>query len=122
MREKIKHFSYSAFKTRQRLASLLSSFFHNRMQMTARPDSSLSLYLSTAASQKKKRSPKKNDKMKAMVDKIKHLQRSLHAKNAQLKQSDEQLARVQAEYLRYRVAVETVARKALAGVNDNKTS
>jgi len=33
------------------------------------------------------------------------------------------VARVQAEYLLYCVAVETVARKALAGVNDNnKTS
>ena len=67
--------------------------------MTARPGSSLSLFLSTATS--KKKPPKKNDKMKAMADKIKHLQRSLHAKNAQLKQLDEQLARVQAEYLRY---------------------
>jgi hypothetical protein len=56
--------------------------------------------------------------MKAMSDTIKHLQRSLHAKNAQLKQLDEQLARVQAEYLLYRVAVETLARKA-RGVNDN---
>ena len=85
---------------------------------------SLSLFLSTGAGPKKNKSPKKNDKVKAMADKIKHLQRSLNAKNAQLKQLDEQLARVQAEYLRYRVAVETVARKALAdGVNDNnKTS
>ena len=81
------------------------------------------IFLSTATSKKKKQ-PKKNDKMKAMADMIKHLQRSLNAKNAQLKQLDEQLVRVQAEYLRYRVAVETVARKALiGGVNDNnKTS
>ena len=60
--------------------------------------------------------------MKAMSDKIKHLQQSLHEKNVQLKQLDEQLVRVQAEYLRYCVAVETVAMKALAGVNDNKTT
>ena len=58
--------------------------------------------------------------MKAMADKIKHLQRSLHAKNAQLKQLDEQLARVQAEYLRYRVAVETVAAAVSFNLN-NKT-
>ena len=71
------------------------------------------LFLSTATI---KKPPKKNDKIKAMSDKIKHLQRSLNAKNAQIKQLDEQLARVQAEYLRYRAAVETVlvARRAAA--------
>ena len=98
------------------------------MQMTALPApccSSSPLVLSTAAatSTKKKKSPKKNDKMKAMSDKIKHLQRSLNAKTEQTRQLDEQLARVQAEYLRYRAAVETVvvaSRKALvAGVHDN---
>ena len=89
------------------------------MHMTARPPSSISLFLSTTTSAKKL--PKKNDKMNAMAVKIKHLQRSLHAKNAQLKQLDEQLARVQAEYLPY-AAVETVARKALADVNDNETT
>ena len=77
-----------------------------------------SIFLSTAT---RKKPPKKNGKMKAMSDKIKHLQRSLNAKNAQIKQLDEQLSRVQAEYLRYRAAVQTVvARQAVLGVQNNK--